>query len=159
MDDVDALALEFVDDVLDADAADADAGADGVEPFLAAVDGDFGAVAGFAGDGFDFDEAFEDFGDFKFEDALDEGFVGAGDDDLGAFVVAEDFDDVDEESLAGAVVLHADLFGGGEDSFGAAEVKDDLARFDALDDGGDGVAFLAGVLVEDGFALGFAEAR
>ena len=51
LDDVDLLAVELVDDVLDTDAAEADAGADGVDALLEGVDGDLGAEAGLAGDG------------------------------------------------------------------------------------------------------------
>jgi hypothetical protein len=84
LDDVDLFAGEFADDVLDALSAQADAGADGVDLVVVGMDGDFGAEAGFAGDALDFDGAVGDFGDFEFEEPLDEVGIGAGEDDLGA---------------------------------------------------------------------------
>ena len=42
--------------------AHADAGADGIDLVVRAPDGDLGAVAGFAGDGLDFDRAVGDLG-------------------------------------------------------------------------------------------------
>src|SRR5262249_10084294 len=50
-DDVDLFAAQFADDGLHAHALHAHAGADGVDVFVAAEDGDFGALAGFAGGG------------------------------------------------------------------------------------------------------------
>ena len=55
-------------------------------------------------------------------------------------------------------MLHADLLGWREHRFGAAEVDDDLARFESQDDAREDVALLAGVLVEDDFSLGLAQA-
>ena len=46
--DIDFFAAELVDDGLDADAFLADAGADGINAFFVAFDGNFGAAAGFA---------------------------------------------------------------------------------------------------------------
>ena len=56
-DDVDALAAQFIDDVLDAAAAHADAGADAIDLHVDAGDGDLGAVAGLAGHRLDLDGA------------------------------------------------------------------------------------------------------
>src|SRR5262249_34974983 len=60
--DVDLLTVELVDDVVDAAAAYADAGADRVDPLLARVDGNFRARAGLAGDRLDLDDAVVDLG-------------------------------------------------------------------------------------------------
>src|SRR5262249_42206757 len=66
-DDVDAFAAEFVDDVLDAAAADADTGADAIDFHVDRGDGDLGAVAGLAGDRADFDGVVFNLGNFRFE--------------------------------------------------------------------------------------------
>src|SRR5690606_14730357 len=71
-DDVDLLAVEFVHDVLDAAAADADARADRVHLRVDRGDGDLGAVPGLAGHGLDLDDALGDLGDLDLEEALDE---------------------------------------------------------------------------------------
>src|SRR5262249_18715096 len=71
--DVDALAAaELLDDVLDAAAADADAGTDAIDAAVNAADGDLGAVAGLARDPLDLDGAVLDLGDLALEEALDE---------------------------------------------------------------------------------------
>ena len=69
LDDVDALAVELIDDVLDADAAQADAGADRVDALLARVDGDLAAEAGLARDRLDLDGAAEDLRHLQLEQA------------------------------------------------------------------------------------------
>ncbi len=51
LDDVDLFAAQLADDGLDAHALHADAGTDGVDILVAGLDGDLGALAGFAGDG------------------------------------------------------------------------------------------------------------
>jgi hypothetical protein len=54
-------------------------------------------------------------------------------------------------------VLGTYLLGGQEDRFGLAEVDVDVAALEAVDDAGDDVALLAGVLLEDDFALGLTQ--
>ena len=84
-DDVDALdAAEFLDDVLDAAAANADARADAIDPAVDAADGDLGAVAGLAGHALDLDRAVLDLGDLALEEPLHEQRVGPREDDLDA---------------------------------------------------------------------------
>ena len=69
-DDVDLFILQFRDDVLDARAFRADAGTDGIDIGIAGIDGDLRTAARFAGDGFQFDDAFVDFRYFQFKEAL-----------------------------------------------------------------------------------------
>src|SRR5262249_27594662 len=75
---------QLLHDVLDAAAADADAGADAIDPHVDARDRDLGAVAGLAGDPLDLDGTILDLWNFFFEEALDEKRVGAGEDHLDA---------------------------------------------------------------------------
>ena len=78
-DDVDPLAAELVDDVLDPAAADADAGPDAVDLQVdAEMTATFDAVAGLAGDGPDLDGAVLDLGDLLLEEAADEVGVARG---------------------------------------------------------------------------------
>ncbi len=71
-DDVDLLASDLFDDVLDAAAADADAGADGVDAAVGAGDGHLGAVPGFACESLDLDDAVGHLGHLEFEQADDQ---------------------------------------------------------------------------------------
>src|SRR5207248_7343997 len=92
-DDVDFLAAQFVNDVLDAAAADADARADGVDFTVDGGDGDLGAVSGLAGQGFDLDRAFADFRDFAFKQPPDKLGVASGEDDFDGGGCVADFED------------------------------------------------------------------
>ena len=67
LDDVNFFAHQLVDDVLEANTPQADAGANRVDTFLVGRDGDFAARAGLPGDGLDLDYAIEYFGHFCFE--------------------------------------------------------------------------------------------
>jgi N utilization substance protein A len=100
LDHVDALPVEFIHNVLDADATHADAGADRIHTLLARPDGDLGAVAGLAGDRLDLDDALEDLRDFEFEEPAEEVLVRARDDDLRALGGARDLRQDDLEPLA-----------------------------------------------------------
>src|SRR5262249_52886414 len=123
-DDVDALAVEFVDDVLDAAAADADAGADGVHLQVDGADGDLGAVAGLAGDGLDLDGVVGDLGDFLLEEAAHEVRVVPAEDDLDALAGLADLHDDGLDGLADMVRLAGDRLGAGQDRLGAVDGDD-----------------------------------
>src|SRR5207302_11471712 len=69
LDDIDLLAIQLVDDVLDADTAHADARPDGVDAFLARGDGDLGSETGLTRDGLDLDRSAEDLRDLLLEQA------------------------------------------------------------------------------------------
>ena len=81
-DDVDAFAAQLIDDVLDAAAAHADAGADAIDLQVDAGDGDLGAIAGLAGQGLDLDGAVGDLRDLVLEEPADEVGMGPRQDDL-----------------------------------------------------------------------------
>ena len=66
-DDVDLLALEFLDHVLNANPLHADASADRIHVTILRDDGDLGASARFAGAELDLDDLFADFRNFDFE--------------------------------------------------------------------------------------------
>src|SRR5215216_2393627 len=157
LDHVDALAAELVDHILDADAAQADAGADGVHALFARVDGDLAAEARLASDRLDLDRAAVDLGDLQLEQTLDQIAVRAGDDHLRALDRLVHAHDQHLDALGGAVVLDAHLLAAGQQRLGLAQVEDGVAALQALDHAGDDVALLAGVLVVDRLALRLAQ--
>ena len=61
---------------MDAGALHTDTGADGVDAVVVRLNGDFGALAGFADDFLDGDEAVVNLGHFSFEEALQEDLGG-----------------------------------------------------------------------------------
>ena len=76
-DDVDLLALQLLDDRLDAAALHADAGADRVDRAVVADHADLGAAARIAGGGLDLDDAVVNLGHFLREQLLHEVGMGA----------------------------------------------------------------------------------
>src|ERR1041384_476808 len=110
-DDVDVLAVELVDDVPDAAAANADAGAEAVDAVVGRVDRDFRAIARLARDALDDDRTVADLGDFELEEAADEILMGARDVDADARAAPLDFAHVRAETVADPVILARDLVG------------------------------------------------
>src|SRR5439155_10069575 len=132
LDDIYALAVELIDDVLDANAAQANAGADGVDAILARPYSHLAAKAGLAGDCFYLDSALEDLRDFQLEEPAQQVLVGARDSDLRPARGLMDLEEVDLEALPGSVVLDPHLLRGRQDGLGLAEVDEDMARFEAV---------------------------
>ena len=163
--DVDFFALQFVDDALDAIAAQSDAGTYRVNALLVGSDGDFAADAGVAGDGADFDGAVADFGDFEFHQPAQQVAVGAADDDFGAALGLLHFHQQHFEVLAFAVALVADLVLRAHYAPGAvlvlrlmrAEVDEHNALFNAFNAAADQLALIVGVFLKDFVALSVAE--
>ena len=156
-DDVDPLAAQLVDDVLDPGAANADAGADGVDLGVDRGDGHLGAVAGLAGQGPDRDDLIGDLGDLQLEEAADEVGVGPAEDDLDPLADLADVEDDRPDPLAGVVALAGDLLAAGQDAVGLAEVDDDRPALEPLHGAGDQLAALVLELVEEAVALGLAD--
>jgi hypothetical protein len=157
LDDVDFFTIDFIDDGLNADAFLADTGANGVNAGLIGVDGNFGAGSGLAGDGFDFYGTGVDFGDFAGEEELDELGVGAGEDDFIAFGGFVDAFDVEGHALVELVILGRDLFFGGHDGFGFAQVDDDIGAGETENHAGGKLANTLNVFGDDGGLFGFAD--
>ena len=158
-DDIDFFALKFVDDALDAVAAEADASAYRVDALLGSLDGYLAAKAGVAGDGFDGHGAVIDFRDFDFKEAAEHIPVAAGYDDFGAFGAVADVEDIDLDALAFLVALGGDLLLGGHNGLGPpAQVEGyGAVGFDLFDDAGDDVAAVLEEFLEEEFPFGFAE--
>ncbi len=155
-DDVDPFAGQFVDDVLDAVAADADAGPDAIDPLVGAADGHFGAVAGLAGNGTDFDHALGDFGDFLLEKPQDQVRLGAAEDDLHPAAGLLHFVDRRAHALVGMMRFAGDLFALGQYRLDVGQRDGGGAAFVALNDAGDQLPAQLFVFVVQGVPLGLA---
>ncbi len=138
--DVDLLALQFVDDGLHARAAHADAGADRIDRGIPRDHRDLGARARIAGDRLDLDDAVIDFRHFLREQLGHELRMGARQENLRPALLAPHVIDIGAHAVAGAEHLARDHFVAADDGFAAAEIDDDIAIFDALDDAVDDVA-------------------
>ena len=137
-DDVDALALELVDDGLDAAPAHADAGADRVDARVVGDDGDLRPAAGIAGAGLDLDHAVVDLRHLHLEELLHELGRGAREEDLRPLRLAAHVLDVDADAVARPVALAADLLVAAQHRLARADVDDNvavlLALHEAVDD-------------------------
>ena len=108
-------AAEFLDDVLDAAAADADARPDRVHLQVDRRDGDLRPVPGLAGDGPDVDDALVDLGDFLLEQRPDEVRVATRQHDLDAVPLLADVEDDGLHAVADVVALARDLLAAGQE--------------------------------------------
>ncbi len=156
-DDVDLLALKFLDHRLDAAALHADAGADRVDRAVVADDADLGAAARVAGGGLDLDDAVVDFRHFLGEQLLHEFGMGARQEYLRSAGFAADGHDQRANAVADADHFARDLLVAADDALGAAEVDDDVAEFDPLDDAGDDLVGAVLEFLELALALGVAD--
>ena len=128
--DVDLLALELVDDALDAVAPYADAGPHGVNTLLSGANRHFTAVPGFPGDCLDFHHPVVDFRHFYFEEPAKHIFMAARNQYLRAFGGVANTEDVHLGPLAFAVALGRHLLLVGQNGLGPAKVQSDgAARF------------------------------
>ena len=156
-DDVDPLAAEFLDDVLDAIAADTDAGSHAIDPVVRADDGHFAAVPGLAGDGPNLDHAVGDLRDLLLEEPLHELRTDPGEDDLHAAADLANLEDGGADSLVGMVRLARDLLAPGQDGLLAAYLHGGSGAFEAGDHARHHLADLLLELVVDGVSLGLAD--
>ena len=119
---------------------------------------DLGAAARIAGGGLDLDDAVVDFGHFLGEQLLHEVGVGAARGrSAGRGSRGATRHDQRADAVADADHLARDLLVAADDAFGAAEVDDDMAELDALDDAGDDLADAVLELLELALALGVAD--
>jgi hypothetical protein len=95
------------------------------------------AAARIAGGRLDLDDAVVDFGHFLREQLLHEVGMGAAEEDLRAPVLAADRQDQRADAVADSHHFARNLLVAADDALGAAEVDDDVAELDALDDAGD----------------------
>ena len=141
--DVDLLALLFVDHRLHARAAHADASADRIDRGIVRHHRDLGARARITSDRLDLDDAVVDFRHFLREQPGGELRMGAGQENLRAAGLAPDVIDIGADAIAGPEHLAGDQFVAAHDRFaraGAAEIDHDIAVLDPLDRAVDDVA-------------------
>ena len=117
---------------------------------------DLGADARIAGHRADLDDAVVDFRHFLREQLGHELRPRAREEDLRAALLAAHVVDVGADAVAVAEVLARDHLVAADDAFGAAEIDDDVAVFDALDGAVDDLADAVLVLVVLALALGLA---
>ena len=133
LDDVDFFALEFAYDGLNARAPHADARADRVDAGIVGNNRDLGPRSRIPGHRLDLDDAVIDFRHFLGKQLGHELRVGARQEDLRAASFLSDIDNIGPHPIAGVEVFTGDRFVSPEKGFGAAQVDDNVAIFDALD--------------------------
>ena len=155
-DDVDLLALQFADDGLHPAAAHADAGADRVDAAVARNHRDLGAAAGVARHRLDLDDAVIDLRHFLGEQLGHELRVGARQEDLRPARLLAHVVDVGAHPLALAEALARQQLVAAQHRLGAAEIDDDVAELDPLDEAVDDLGDAVLELVVLPLALGVA---
>ena len=157
LDDVDLFAAQFANDGLHAHALHADTSADAIHVAVAALDGDLGALAGFAGATLDGHRAVVNLRDFLFEQAHHQFGRRARYQYSGPFAgLVDQFDDA-THTVSDAVAFQAGLFLLGQLSFGFAEIQHVIRTFHAFDGAVDQFAGSARILLEHGVAFGLAD--
>src|ERR1700722_10530599 len=158
--DIDLLALLFVDHRLDARTAHADAGSDRINRGIVGDDRDLGARAGIARDGLHLDDAVVNLRHFLREELGGELRMGARKENLRAPLFAPDVIDIGADAIAGTEHFARDQFIAPDHGFAsacAAEIDDNVAIFDALDDAVDDLADAVLIDVVLFVALGLAD--
>ena len=118
---------------------------------------DLGAAARIAGGGLDLDDAVVNLGDFLGEQLLHEVRMRAAEEDLRPAILAANVEDQAAGAVADADDLARDLLVAADDALGPAEVDDDMAELDPLDDPGDDLADPVLELLILALALGVAD--
>jgi len=116
---------------LDAHAAHADAGANGINAFLAGSDSDLGARTCLTGDGLDLHGPGMDLGYFQLKQPPQQRTVGTGEDQVGAARAALHLGEVGVQALADLVLFARYLLRRRHFPFSAAQVKEDGPLFHA----------------------------
>src|SRR5207249_7276889 len=155
-DDVDLLALQFADHRLNPAAAHPDARPDRVDPAVARDDRDLGPAAGIARDRLDLDDAVVDFRHLLGEQLGHILRVGARQENLRAAGFLPDIVDVGAHPLALPEAFARQELVAAQHRLGAAEIDDDIAEFDALDETVDDFADAVLELLVLALALGVA---
>src|SRR5437773_2082790 len=157
LDDVDLLAAQLAADDLDARAAQAHAGADGVHVALGGGHRDLGALAALARRRLDDDDPLLDLGDLRLEEPREVARVCARERDLRALGRAPHLEHVGAHAVARVVALPGDLLALGQDRLRLADLQDHVALLDPVHDAAEDLAFLADELRVDALALGVAD--
>src|SRR6185437_13828380 len=135
-----------------------DAGADRIDAAVVRDDRDLRAAAGIARHRLDLDDAIINFRHFLSEELRHELRVGTREEDLRPAHFLAHIVDIGAHALALAEALARQQFVAAQDGLGAAEVDDDVAEFDTLDEAIDDLADPILELVVLALALGIAHA-
>ena len=153
---VDLFALQLVHHRLYAASAHADAGANRIDRGVTRHDRDLGAAAGIARHRFDGDDALIDLRHFLREQLRHELRVGARHEDLRTARLTPNVIDIGTDAVAIAEVLARQRLIAAHDGLCAAEIDDDVAVLDALDDAVHDLADPVLILIILALALGLA---
>ena len=157
LNDVDFFALQFVDDRLNAHAAHTDAGADGINRRIGRGHRHFRARTGVAGNGFDFNHTVINFGNFLREQLRQKLRMRAGQKDLRPAGFQTHVHNVSADSVARAERFAANHFVPTQNGFGAADIDNHAARFNAFDNAVNDFADTVFILVILADAFGIAD--
>ena len=153
---IDALAVQFLNDILNARAANAHAGAHRVHIAVAGEHGHLGPAARVAGNAHNLDNAVVHFGHFALEQGGHIIAVAARDNDLRPAPFLAHVNEQGFHPVAALEVLTGNLLFFGQKGLGAAEVDDPAGLVAALDDAGHDFAHAVLVFFVNNFLLGVA---
>jgi len=156
-DDVDTFAGQFVDNVFDAVATDADAGTDAIDPLVATADRDLRAVAGLSRHGAHFDDSIDNFGNLLLEQTLNELRSGSTEDHFDATSRFSHLENGCSYSLVDVMGFARNLFATRQNGFDVGQRDGCGAAFVSLNNAADHFADQLAVLVVQRIPLGFAD--
>src|SRR5262249_33032423 len=154
LDDVDLLAAPLAADHLDPRAAQADTRADRIHVTLRRRHRDLGALAGFPRRRLDEDDALLDLRNLRLEESRQIAGMRPRERDLRSLGRPAYLENVRADPVAGVVALTGDLLALGQDRLGLADLENDVALLDAVDDPTEDLALFASELRVDALALG-----
>ena len=153
-DDVNFLAVQFVNDASDARAAHAHTGADTVHTRVEAAHGDFRAQAGLPDDLDNFDHAFLDLRHFKFKEPPQEIRVRARKRNVDLLRQLLDVEHNSAYAIPRLVMLAGHLFGAGDNALRFLHLDDDIAVLEPLHRAAHQHALLGYEFLVDALAFG-----
>ena len=161
LDDVNLFALQFSHYAVHTAAALSDAGTDGINHHVSAVDCDLGTASGFAGNILDRYDAACDFRHFHFEQALDQVRVDPADVNLGSVsrILARlvHFKDINLDVVSVVQFFAGDHFILFQHAFGTAQVDIRGLGFNPLNNTGQDFTFFFDIFVIDLSAFSFTD--
>ena len=132
--------MELIDNGLYARAAHTNAGPDRIDGAIVGEDRDFRAGAGVAGDADDLDNAFINFRHFLREELRHELRMSAGKEDLATARFFAHIHNIGADTVTTFDIFARKRLVTADDAFGAAEIYNDMAIFNALHDTIDNLA-------------------
>ena len=132
--DIDLFPFELLDHVLNPVAPDPHAGAHRVDIHVVGNHSDLGPPAGLPGNGLDGNDAFADFRHFRLEEIDHKIRMGPGQDNLGAGGLLKHFHHIGPHPVPPAVAFAGNLFPGGKNRLGLADIDNHVTALHAGDD-------------------------